>query len=247
MNPDRGRRRLLCAAAAVLAAAAGQAAAQVPAPQASPVAPYILGAEVLPQASAAGQAGGGAAGPLHVTVWGTPAARVRVRMAGVPALPLTEVSPGTYQAALTLGRLLPPGAAAQGPSRIVIELEFNGLVVSTLLERALPAQAASAAAAPHIRALALLPGPRLELRGSPGGQALAWVALGAAPQLVLLEEAEPGCYAADLASVPLAHTPVVVELERQGRVASRQFDAAEWATHARVVTRPAALRVALRR
>jgi hypothetical protein len=227
MNPDRGRRRLLCAAAALLAAAAGHAAAQAPAPEASAVAPYILGAEVLPQASAAGQAGGGAADPLHVTVWGTPAAQVRVRMAGVPALPLTEVSPGTYQAALTLGRLLPPGAAAQGPSRIVIELEFNGLVVSTLLERALPGRAASAAAAPHIRALALLPGPRLELRGSPGGQALAWVAIGATPQLVLLEEEAPGCYVADLAMAPTAHASVVVELERHGRAVSRRFDMGE--------------------
>lgn len=227
MNPDRGRRRLLCAAAALLAAPVGHVAAQALAPEAPAVAPYILGAEVLPQAPATGQAGGGAAGPLHVTVWGTPAARVRVHIAGVPALPLTEVSPGTYQAALTLGRLLPPGAAAQGPSRIVIELEFNGRVVSTLLERALPAQATGAAAAPRIRALALLSGPRLELRGSPGGQALAWVNLGSAPQLVVLQEQAAGCYVSDLALAPAAQASVVVELERHGRVVSRRFDTGE--------------------
>lgn len=191
---------------------------------------YITGADVTLQQDPRQRVDG-----LHVTVWGTPASRVRIRAAGRSPVTLTEVSPGTYQAVLPLsanaanGRL---GASSAAPRRLAVELDHQGQTVSSLLE-APPATASTAAGQrpavlPHIHTVtmpaAALAGRaagatsrQLHLQGTPGGLAVAWVRSEATTRLVVQDEHAPGEYAADIETPAV---DVMVELDIGGRTAA---------------------------
>lgn len=204
---------------ALAAPHSAEAAAPAAAPAATAEPPYILGAEVVPPEAAGPDA------TLHVTVWGTPDSQVQVRVGGAAAaLPLSEVSPGTYQGLWPLARIAPQ--RTQGPARVIVELAHDGRSVSVLLEQDV-AQAPVrrvTAAAPAIDTLQVhpvttAPGEVLvELRGTPGGLALAWIVDGEA-RLLPLPEVSPGRYRARTAAPTRGE--IYAELEVDGRVAMR--------------------------
>ncbi len=228
-----GFRRIVCGVALLAASAA--AFAQVPSHVHSKVQPQVQSTEpkaetpVLMIADAAvlpHGAHGRGTDALLIRVWGTPAARVQVRTAGWPAMPLAETAPGEYQLVLQIeaaaGQLMPPI-----PTRWVIDLEQGGHTISALLEAVTPHGAKHARGAPpRIVRAAMVPVQgarhRLEVQGSPGGQVLVWLK-GAQPlTLLLLQEQAPGRYSAE---VPAGRWPLAIELEVRGRVVSRAFGA----------------------